>query len=226
MILAVIADVHSNVFALQAAIEELKKYSPDKFVFLGDIVGVGAFPEETVRLARKVENAVFVRGNHDLMAYSGESPYKKDDVRGKMTAWQFKALSKASKAFLSEFPEVVSFDAEGKKVVCMHYPKSSNGWFKIPKLFPSENEIKEIFDGVSGDVVLFGHEHSGSFHEIDGRHFINFGTCGNFLSPNAARCGIVEISAEKVVYKSINAYYDDRYARERREEILNILSKI
>ncbi len=223
MVIAVISDVHSNVFALKSAISELNNYSPDKWVFLGDLVGVGAYPEETVVEARKIKNAVFVKGNHDLFASDGVSPYRKGDIRDKIISWHCRVLSSASKAFLRNMPETVSFKAEGKSVVCMHYPKSENGWFKIPKLLPTDAEITEIFRGVGGDVVLFGHEHTGSFHHIGERYFINFGTCGNFLSPDVARCGIVEITSEKVVYKSINAYYDDKQALKRNEEILNLL---
>ena len=224
MILAVIADVHSNVFALKVAVEELNKYSPDKFIFLGDLVGVGAFPEETVQFARKIKNAVFIKGNHDLFAHSGVHPYKQGDLRGKMAKWQERALSAPSKRFLKEMKEEEVFEVSGRKITCIHYPKAENGWFKIPKLFPTESEIKDIFDSIEGDIILFGHEHSGSFHEIDGRYFINFGTCGNFLFPNTARSGIVEIDEQKVAYKAINAYYDDTYAKKRRDEILNILS--
>ena len=225
MILAVISDVHANKDALSAIIKELEKFSPDKWVFLGDLVGVGAYPEETVQAVRKVENAVFVKGNHDLFASDGVSPYKREDIRDKFIRWQNKALSAYSKNFLKAMPETASFTAEGKTVTCLHYPKAENGWFKIPKYLPTDRDIERIFDGVKGDIVLFGHEHTGSFHEINGRYFLNFGTAGHYLSPNTARGGIVEISPEKVVYKAINAVYDDFPSRKRSEEILKLLSE-
>ncbi len=225
MRIAVISDVHSNVFALKASLEKLKEYSPDKLVFLGDLVGGGAYPEETVQLARGEKNAIFVKGNHDLFAYTGISPYKDDDVRTKFIKWQYAVLSESSKRFLKRMKDEEVFIAEGKKVVCLHYPKKANGWLKNPIMLPSESEIKEIFKGVSGDVFLFGHEHTGSIHETDGKFYINFGTCGNYFSPNVARCGIVDITPQKVVYKSINAEYDDKIPSEKAKEILKILER-
>ena len=47
---AIISDVHSNVFALRAALSEIDKYKPDVILLLGDIVGNGFYPEETVSL--------------------------------------------------------------------------------------------------------------------------------------------------------------------------------
>lgn len=225
MRIAVLADVHSNVFALKAALAEIQKYNADKLVFLGDLVGCGAFPEETVTLARAQKNALFVMGNHDLFAFSGQSPYRKGDIRDKMTKWQGKVLSSASKEFLRSLPESAEFFAEGKKIVCMHYPKGGNGWFKLPVYLPTKEQVLDIFKGVDGDVILFGHEHTGSLTEYGGRYFLNFGTCGNFLLPNAARFGIVDVENQKVVYKSINAEYDDTFAREKRDEILKILRR-
>ena len=50
---AVITDVHSNIFALRAALFEIDKLHADKIICLGDIVGNGFYPDETVSLIRE-----------------------------------------------------------------------------------------------------------------------------------------------------------------------------
>ena len=223
MRLALISDVHSNVFALRAALGKIKEYSPDKLIFLGDLVGGGAYPEETVQLARRQSGAIFIKGNHDLFAYTGNSPYRPQDIRSKIIKWQYSVLSDASKEFLKNMKETETLVGGGKKVVCLHYPKKENGWFKIPVLLPNEDEVEQIFEGMDGDVFLFGHEHTGSFHVIGDKYYINFGTCGNYVETGLARCGIVDVTSEKVAYKLINAEYDDEIPKKKAEEILKIL---
>ena len=69
-----------------------------------------------------------------------------------------------------------------------------------------------MFSGYDGDVFLFGHEHTGSLTESDGRYYFNFGTCGNFLEKDVARCGIVEVSEDGVRQEIVRARYDESKA--------------
>ncbi|MBQ3219745.1 MAG: metallophosphoesterase, partial [Clostridia bacterium] len=65
---AIITDVHANVFALKAALKEIDELKPDKIICLGDIVGGGAYPDETVQLIKKRGDILCVKGNHDMFA--------------------------------------------------------------------------------------------------------------------------------------------------------------
>ena len=67
---AVITDVHSNIFALRAALFEIDKLHADKIICLGDIVGNGFYPDETVSLIRERGDIECVKGNHDLSPIS------------------------------------------------------------------------------------------------------------------------------------------------------------
>lgn len=52
MILGVISDVHANVIALEAVLEVLRAEGSDTIVCLGDLVGYGPSPNETIDLLR------------------------------------------------------------------------------------------------------------------------------------------------------------------------------
>ena len=88
---------------------------------------------------------------------------------------------------------------------------------------PTEDEVRELFKGLRGDVFLFGHEHTGSLTEIDGKYYLNFGTLGNFLEKNVARYGILDIRDGKVSYELKRAEYDDTRARETTERLNDVL---
>ena len=52
MKLAVISDIHANLHALEAVLDDLDQADPDLLVCLGDLVGYGAHPNEVVSLIR------------------------------------------------------------------------------------------------------------------------------------------------------------------------------
>lgn len=62
--IAVIGDIHSNLEALNAVLEDARSQSVKEFFCVGDIVGYNANPQECVDIVRSL-NAVTVCGNHD-----------------------------------------------------------------------------------------------------------------------------------------------------------------
>ena len=220
---AIITDVHANVFALKSALKEIDELKPDKIICLGDIVGGGAYPDETVQLIKKRGDILCVKGNHDMFATLDLKKLPSVDTRIKMFAWQQRVLTKSAKDFLESLPPVLTFEDCGKKIVAFHYPKNQRGRFKDLIYLPSDDEIRELFKGLDGDIFLFGHEHTGSLTELDGKYYLNFGTLGNMLEKDSARFGILDVSEEKVVYKSIIAHYDDSLPRRRMQEIYSLL---
>ncbi|TMK69340.1 MAG: metallophosphoesterase, partial [Actinobacteria bacterium] len=51
--LALVSDVHGNLPAFKAVLEDIRKEEADEIWCLGDLVGYGAQPEECVELARE-----------------------------------------------------------------------------------------------------------------------------------------------------------------------------
>ena len=63
----VISDVHGNLDALLAVKKRIRKLAPDEVVFLGDVVGYGAAPNECIEELRSMANMI-IAGNHDFGA--------------------------------------------------------------------------------------------------------------------------------------------------------------
>lgn len=221
---AVITDVHSNVFALEAALKKIDELRPDKIICLGDIVGNGFYPEETVALLRARKDVACVKGNHDIFVTMDLKNFSRSDTRLKNFRWQQKALSSASRKFLKELPMTLRFSDDAFSVVAFHYPMTPKGRFKDMKYLPSNDDLRRLFGDQQGDIFLFGHEHTGSLDFLDGKYYLNFGTLGNFFEKDKARFGLVEINGDKVAYKSINAEYDDSTARISTEKLNKVLN--
>ena len=82
--IALISDIHSNLEALEAVLQEIENEKPDKIICLGDIVGYGANPNECCELVRKYCD-ITVMGNHDaaavgLMDYNYFVSHAKDAI--------------------------------------------------------------------------------------------------------------------------------------------------
>src|SRR6059058_3467504 len=102
--IALLADIHSNLEALEACLAHARAEGAREFALLGDLVGYGADPVAVVERAMALagEGAVIVRGNHDE-AVSGSAAYLNDTARAAID-WTREALDPHHKAFLAALP--------------------------------------------------------------------------------------------------------------------------
>lgn len=66
MKVAIITDIHANIEALEAVVEDARSNDVTHYVCLGDIVGYGPNPNECVKLVRSLNPSFSLMGNHDL----------------------------------------------------------------------------------------------------------------------------------------------------------------
>jgi len=150
---AFISDVHSNLEALEAVLDEVGRL---KVFCCGDIVGYGASPNEVVRTLREV-GATCVLGNHDYASIQGDAG--DFNARAAMAVvWTSQRLSQESKAFLESLPREVSTEIGGKRLYMAHGSPDDTMWEYV---LPSTHS--DLFDyylrKVRADVMALGHTH-------------------------------------------------------------------
>ena len=64
----ILGDIHANLEALEAVLEDMEKQGVKRFVSVGDLVGYGANPIECIDIVRGRLKAVVTAGNHDFAA--------------------------------------------------------------------------------------------------------------------------------------------------------------
>ena len=69
--IAIISDVHANLPALNAVLDDIKTLGIRRILCLGDIVGYGPHPSECIQRLQQ-EGTIVIRGNHDYMVGSGK----------------------------------------------------------------------------------------------------------------------------------------------------------
>ena len=107
MKIALIADVHANLEALQACLRHASGAGAERYAFLGDLVGYGADPGAAVDLVAQyaARGAVVVRGNHDEAI--DKRTRDLNDSAHEAIEWTRAALSEPQKEFLRALPLIV-----------------------------------------------------------------------------------------------------------------------
>ena len=104
MRIAILSDVHSNLAALQAVLRHAQADAAVDAVWcLGDIVGYGAEPAETIALLR-AQPLTAVSGNHDLAAIRAMDAEEFNPVAAEAALWTADQLSDDERAFLGSLP--------------------------------------------------------------------------------------------------------------------------
>ncbi|MCA9603976.1 MAG: metallophosphoesterase family protein [Myxococcales bacterium] len=157
MSVAVLADVHANLHALDAVLEDLARIDPDRIVVLGDLVGYGARPREVIARIREVADLV-VLGNHDHGVAQRSMAAGTRASAQRAVDWTRERLDADELAYLAELPRI-GLDASG--VLCAHgcylNPDHYYGYVTSTMLEANLDAIAGRDEGAS--VALCGHTH-------------------------------------------------------------------
>ncbi|GMW01817.1 MAG: hypothetical protein AMXMBFR84_29540 [Candidatus Hydrogenedentota bacterium] len=167
MLIAVIADLHSNLEATQAVFKEIDRRKPDKTICLGDLTGYNANPNEVVDIIRERE-IPSVMGNHDAAACGLEDPWFFRSAARKAIEWHFETLRDDNKKWLASCPEQIVFR---NQYLGVHGSPSSRDDYIIDWLDAMRQ--MEYLDGRGIRVCFFGHSHRPSFFSEKGNSTIN-----------------------------------------------------
>lgn len=151
MRIAFFSDVHSNLEALQAVLDDAKEHKVEKFHFLGDAVGYGPDPNECVKIVCDLSE-ICLYGNHDyaalgLMDISYFNPYAAEAIR-----WTQSNLSTESKDLFKDFKMTAKVD----DIFLVHgTPGNPEEWDYLLDLADAEYN----FPAFEEKVCLVGHSH-------------------------------------------------------------------
>lgn len=189
--LALISDIHANLPALEAVLADIDA-RPEVIAtyHLGDLVGYGPWPNETVDLLRR-RGIQGVSGNYDSTVATDykhcgckyEDP-RQEELSHVSYEWTRRHCSAATKAHLGSLPFRLDIRPSGahlggRSLVLVHGAPTVN------TLYWTEDRPESFFRqmaaiaGLSeGDVIAFGHTHLPYHRVTDGVHFVNTGSVG------------------------------------------------
>jgi len=177
--IAIIADEHGNIHALNAVIEDAKKHDAMLFLHAGDFVGYGAYPSDVIEQL-KSENVLNIIGNYDrdvLRTISkGKGKRKNNDPKTISLNFTRKHLSKKDIMFLKSLPQKLQIKIGSCRILLAHgSPESPEEHLKPTT---SDNRLRTLAHRISADIVIIGHSHQPFVKTVDNVTFINPGSVG------------------------------------------------
>ena len=205
---AIISDLHGNLPALNAVIDDAKRNFIDEYIFIGDYYCDLAYPNEIVNTIKTIRGAHVIKGNKetylDGLLNSNQTEWVYEQFAP--LYWNYRELDDENLQYLMGLPEYKKIQtANGNhKMYLFHAPsflfKSTNmdllSSFKyaekmiqvnfsheeylyyVQKILSSDDKIAEILDGLDTDIIIFGHTHIQWHAEIANKVIINPGSCG------------------------------------------------
>lgn len=163
MIQAIIADIHSNLEAFDAVLEDIKSQGITEIISLGDLVGYGPNPIECI--IKAVEHEVIsVYGNHELALFKDKSNF--NPIAQRAIDWTKEIIANNENLpEVKHFFEYLQYEYKVNSYIYAHgsprgvtdeYVIKKDDFFNVsPKVKAS---LKENFEMVE-NVGFVGHTH-------------------------------------------------------------------
>ena len=212
MKLGIISDIHSNLPALEAVLSHMQDC--DGIICCGDVIGIGPFPEETVRRVAALDNLTCVLGNHDRYLTEGMPDTVPNDEHmdsGEMAMhrWEHARLSAASTAFLRSLPHRAELVPDGVRICALHYCMDAQRRYTNYTPSPTPDDLDRMFAGESADVILYGHDHAPCVQRSGRRLYVNPGSLGcPGRDRTIARAGILTLADGRADFTPLRVAYD------------------
>jgi predicted phosphodiesterase len=180
MRVAAIYDIHGNLPALEAVLQEIRQAEIDHVVVGGDVLP-GPMPGETLAYLLDLEIPVqYIFGNGEvavLEQMAGKEPTAVPEPYRPIIRWTAKQLNPEHERLLSAWHKTlrVEIDGLGMVLFCHATPRNENECFT--RLTPEE-PLLQIFDGLDAPLVVCGHTHMQFDRMIGATRVINAGSVG------------------------------------------------
>ena len=216
MKIAVFSDIHANLQALEAIIEDIKKQNVDRIICLGDIISKGPNPKECLDLI--IENNIeMLPGNHELYYLRGvEIDNLISDIEKEHQQWIWSTLNEKHREFLEKCPLEIKVNAYGKKLSFKHFLVENENadypFYLIDIL--NKNIVNDVIESLDEDYIFIGHEHRTFEINLENKQLTDIGSSG-CTDDEDTFYTMVTIDEESVKIEQINIKYD----RQKFEEV-------
>ncbi|MGX9756998.1 metallophosphoesterase family protein [Clostridioides difficile] len=180
MRIAVIADIHSNIYALDAVLDNIKIHNIDMVVCVGDLVGYGTRPNEVIEKIRD-NRIITIMGNYDdaignyRLICGCDYPDQKDAEKASLSmSFTMQETTDNNKSYLRNLPKEVVLSFNEKNIIFVH------GSTRMINEYLKENSLEadEVMNEISEDILVCGHTHVPYFKYYGDKLLINVGSVG------------------------------------------------
>lgn len=208
MRVALISDIHANLPALRAVLNDIAKRDIDAIYHLGDLAGYAPWPNETVELLRE-RGIQGIAGNYDstvATAYEhcgcrAENP-RQEELSHVSYEWTRAHVSAATKEYLASLPFRMDLRPQGghmtgPSITLIHGNQTLNTVYVTEDRDDAFlSKIGSDLGARANDAVCFGHTHKPWHRVVGGIHFVNTGSVGRPKDGDPRACYVILTTAE------------------------------
>lgn len=198
MKIAVISDIHGNLDALEAVMDDIQQNNCDKVFVLGDYAMAGPQPAQVIDWFFKKQfenNFKMIQGNTDLMIadYSEElynTVKEKAPIMAEALKDDITLINPIQKDFLKNLPIQLEVEEEGVKILLVHGSPRKNNEDIMPDL--PLHKVEEMLENVNANVILCGHTHIPcGFQTESKKTVVNVGSIGRPFTEEPKSCYLI-----------------------------------
>jgi len=191
--LALLADIHGNLPALEAVLADARAHGVDGYVIAGDLLLGAPFPVETLERLRDL-NAWIIRGNNDVYFTrydSGAAPETwQTRAQWALLRWSYARLDQNALDYLAALPDRVTVTLPGVAPICVVHgspralsegiiPDDPETRRKFAQSRATNNiGVADALAQIAEPVLVCGHTHIAWEHHNNGRLAVNPGAIG------------------------------------------------
>ena len=220
MKIAVISDIHSNIYALNEVLADIKNKNVDMIVCTGDLVGYGTRPNEVIETLRN-KKILTIMGNYDdaignFKIVCGCDYKDPKDAQKAGLSMQFTSeiTTDENKEYLRNLPKEITLTFNNKTIRFVH------GSTRLINEYLKENskESEEVMKELKEDILVCGHTHIPYAKYYGDKLLVNAGSVGKPKTNNPnANYVIIDIKSSVKVEIIEVTYNFEQIAKEIEE---------
>ena len=159
--LAILADIHGNLPALEAVLSDLKNFEVDQVIVAGDVINFGPFSNQTAKIV--IENGwPVIRGNNEYFLLDSGTPRApaewSDPILFAPTIWTIQHLDPELKAVISTWPDTLNLRFGDAPPIQVFHGTPDSPWDSLFWTL-SDEEIGKLLFNTTANFVVCGHTH-------------------------------------------------------------------
>lgn len=220
MKIAIISDIHSNCYALEAVLKSIKNNNINHLIVLGDIFGYYPWATETYQLLFPyLSNSIFIKGNHDQLLL--------DKIPPNPIPSYWAAAKQNEKCLIEKYPEALTWLEQlgfsKKNKIDNHVVEMYHGTPENPengRYYPTDRETIYKWYPLKNTIIFLGHTHYPLInkHTENSGFIVNPGSVGQPRDGNPMPSWAIWTTEENT-FKLVRTVYDNLSVMEELKKI-------
>jgi predicted phosphodiesterase len=148
----IFTDIHGNLESFLALLKFIQRKKIDYYLFLGDLVGYGASPNEIIQKIQTMKPISLIRGNHDKAVCGLDSIDTFNPIAASAIYWTKQNLKKKNMDYLSRLKK-------GPIIIHDNITLCHGAPFDEDYYIFGEFDAAEAFKYIRTPLCFFGHTH-------------------------------------------------------------------